>query len=705
MLAAIVFLAPALLAGIAAAAIPLVIHLMLRPRPRRLRFPPVTFLASALASGKRAQRVRDTWLLAARATLLGLFAFLLAGPTCTRQPATGSTHEPLAAAIVLDDSWSTRYRIDESGTVLDRCVEIGERVLQSSTAWPQPSAVGFYSADPASTPIDPTTDLGPTRDALDAVRAANPHAAALGRAIRDAARGIAAARQPNRRIVILTDLAAHAWRDVPPGVLRGIENLSVQVVCPYGEARSNLAIRGLSGPRTLQPENTPGGATAVISTEGLAARASLRVRHGSELVQKHVSIDLAAGENRELGLLLPALASGTYSLVVDIEPADRLEFDQKRYLTWQTGPRARVWLVSPNGPEDKADLSISIYRNLLAPETLEAREQPLDLQWLDPAAVASAAAKLGGERADLILVLPSNQMPDVARQALLKQVESGAALLLACSSNESQIDWPGLMRIFRAAPPKFDSMEAARAFEWESSSQFAGERNGLDELPKAYVRRRILLDQLSEGVVVHARFSDQVPAIVSKRLGRGELYLLATSPDPAWSELGIRAGGLLTWMHNLIGRTQSLADRAIQHTIGEPLSMPIGLPRGVNETKLIAETETREAISLPLVDGRIVELPIRDPGIYSIRSPDNGPAIRIAANWPPEESQLETISADKIGELLGVDAVEVTTGLPEEIKAPVPDWLAKVRNPQALFSLILMAVFAAEVWLSRRGSS
>lgn len=704
MLASLTFLAPSLLVGIAAAAIPIVIHLMLRPRPRRLRFPPVTFLASALASGKRAQRVRDTWLLTARATLLGLFALLLAEPTCTRRATSDTASGPIAAAIVLDDSWSTRYRLDESGTILDRCVAMGERLLLSSRGWPQPSALGFYSADPSSTPIDPATDVTATRDALAAAAAANPHAAPLGRALREAARGMAATRQSNRRIAILTDLAAHAWRDVQPGVFRGIENLTVRIVCPHGEPRSNLAIRSVSGPATLQPMNTPGGATATVLAEGLAARASLRARRGNELVQKQNAIDMAAGESREIGIQLPGLRRGTYWLAVDIEPADRLIFDQTRYLAWQTGPRARVWLVSQNGPEDN-DLSITIIRNLLAPESLEGAEQPLDFQWLDPSEIPAAAAKLGGERVDLIVLLPLNQLADVCRQTLLKQVESGAALLLVCSSSESQLDWPGLTRVFSTGTPKCERLDAARTFDWDAASPFAGERIGLDELPRAFVRRRLLLDPLSEGVLVHARFGDQVPAILSKRLGRGELYLMASSPDPAWSELGIRAGGLLTWLHTLIGRTQAAADRAIQFTIGESLRSPIILPRSVKSATLISETEITDEMALRPVDGRIADLPIRVPGAYAIKSPDSGPAFRIAANWPGEESELAAISPERIRELLGVDEVRVGDGLEEEQAVPGAWWLAKANDPLAIFSMVLMAVLTIEVWLSRRAQA
>src|SRR5687767_2505113 len=117
------FAVPALLYGLLAAATPFLIHWFLRPRPRRVIFPAVSLMKPALASGRRAQRLRDLWLLAVRAALLGVLAFLLAGPSCSSTAAQPESAQPIACALVIDDSWSVRYRLDADSTLLDRCRE------------------------------------------------------------------------------------------------------------------------------------------------------------------------------------------------------------------------------------------------------------------------------------------------------------------------------------------------------------------------------------------------------------------------------------------------------------------------------------------------------------------------------------------------------------------------------------------------------
>ena len=60
------FAFPALLGGALVAGLPWLIHLILRPRPQRVRFPAVTLLRPVLIAGRRASKLRNLWLLAIR---------------------------------------------------------------------------------------------------------------------------------------------------------------------------------------------------------------------------------------------------------------------------------------------------------------------------------------------------------------------------------------------------------------------------------------------------------------------------------------------------------------------------------------------------------------------------------------------------------------------------------------------------------------
>jgi len=75
------FLNASLLAGLLAAAIPVVVHLMSRREPRRIVFPATRFVKQRIASSQKRLQVRRWWLLGWRILILVALAFALARPT------------------------------------------------------------------------------------------------------------------------------------------------------------------------------------------------------------------------------------------------------------------------------------------------------------------------------------------------------------------------------------------------------------------------------------------------------------------------------------------------------------------------------------------------------------------------------------------------------------------------------------------------
>ncbi|MEL6105460.1 MAG: BatA domain-containing protein [Planctomycetota bacterium] len=74
------FLNTTLLLGLAAAAIPLVMHLIARREPRQIRFPSVRLLTQRVETNRSRMKVRRWWLLALRVAAFAVVAFALARP-------------------------------------------------------------------------------------------------------------------------------------------------------------------------------------------------------------------------------------------------------------------------------------------------------------------------------------------------------------------------------------------------------------------------------------------------------------------------------------------------------------------------------------------------------------------------------------------------------------------------------------------------
>ncbi len=703
--AGLYFASPALLLGAAAVVVPVVIHLLLRPRPRRVIFPPVEMLSSALAAGQRAQTLRNYRLLLARMALLALLAFLLAGPTCRPAAPTATGDEPTACVVIVDDSWSQRYQTDADRTPLDEQLEQAAELVRSARSWPQPSTVAVVWADPARPGCALLRDVDAALNALrpDAVRP--PHARPLGAALRRAVELLQTARQPARRIVVFTDNARHAWRDVDPGLLTGLENLELLVRSARSEGRSNLAVVDVRGPRGLHPASAPIPLQVTVRSDGAPARCRLVVREGPRVVRRIDEVEVPAGASTDVSIVLPGRRPGVYGLTVAVEPDDRLGFDQRRYVVIQVGRKPRAWLLTASDqPAD--DLTALLVRNLLAPETLPSEQQRVELEVFTPAELAGAARQadlLTERRPDLIVMLSDLDLNAAARRLLRRAVEAGAAaVLLPGSRVAGQADWAPLRKLLSDQPPRVEQLDAVLSMTWTEPPAADG---GLRELTRAAVRRRLLVAPAA-GARVLAEYSDGKPAIVARALGRGRVLLLTSSPDPDWSELGVRAAGLLTWLHHLMRAALGPADRTASFLAGQVDQRPFaGLPaRG---RALVRRTDSPEPVpaeSARLVDGRPADgWPTAQPGIYAVHAGPRRPAAALyTVNWPAEESDLTVASAERLAQLLGSGNVRLVSD-DDSGTGPATTWWQRLLtdDPAAVLPLLLVGLVLLEMALAK----
>src|ERR1041384_6642480 len=112
MLERLTFAHPAYLWGIAALALPIIVHLFNQRRPGPLAFGAIEFVRRSQRQKARRLRLRQILLLALRCLLIAAVACALARPSLKPKGAqTASAVGPQATALVLDASLSTRYRL------------------------------------------------------------------------------------------------------------------------------------------------------------------------------------------------------------------------------------------------------------------------------------------------------------------------------------------------------------------------------------------------------------------------------------------------------------------------------------------------------------------------------------------------------------------------------------------------------------------
>jgi hypothetical protein len=147
---------PILLGGLAVLVVPVLIHLIMRQKPKTLQFPAFRFLLQRHRTNLRKLRLRHLLLLALRILVLAALCLALAKPKVFSEQLALSADRPVAAVLVFDTSYSMDYKISGGPSRLDeakkRGLELldelpeGSRVAVLDTAEGVPTGRGAWQA-------------------------------------------------------------------------------------------------------------------------------------------------------------------------------------------------------------------------------------------------------------------------------------------------------------------------------------------------------------------------------------------------------------------------------------------------------------------------------------------------------------------------------------------------------------------------------
>ena len=293
-----------------------------------------------------------------------------------------------------------------------------------------------------------------------------------------------------------------------------------------------------------------------------------------------------------------------------------------------------------------------------------------------------------------------------SRQALLRAVERGAQLMLLPASRGDGAIPDELRALFTAAPLTSRAGQVTTMI-WEPSSPFAEAGEGLAELTRCAVRRRLIVERPLADVVVHGRYADGSAALLSRSRGDGAIWLLTTSPDPKWSDLGTRAAGLITLFFGLIDRAAGPPDLAANFTAHQQSRRifaglrPDGLLRVARLNDRAAEsTWVRLTQGVPDRDW-----PTDSAGLYGIRTAGKSqPSAIYAVNWPAAESDTTPITLDEITAILGTSEVEQRLdSQPDNAgSATALARLSRLLPPEPAAAVLLVLLFITELLLGNR---
>ncbi len=125
------FVFPILLGGLGLLLVPVLIHLIFRQKPRRLKFPAFRFLMQRSKTNLRKLQLRHLLLLVMRMLLLALVCLALARPKVSGDLLSLQTDRPVAIVLLFDTSYSMQYKTTSDKNRLDEAREQALRLLET----------------------------------------------------------------------------------------------------------------------------------------------------------------------------------------------------------------------------------------------------------------------------------------------------------------------------------------------------------------------------------------------------------------------------------------------------------------------------------------------------------------------------------------------------------------------------------------------
>ena len=659
---------PAFLWGLLAIGVPIVLHLLLRRRLPIVEFPLARLVARAEHVQQPRKRLNRVLLLLARALLLALLALSLARLTFGGSEVQAAG--PVAVVVVLDDSLSMRAASRAGRSAFEEGRDMADSVLAALPEGSEAAVLPLSQASAAG-----ALRLGsPDAARRELARAAPTHLALQAQAGLDAAlRVLTPSPLPDRRVVVVSDLARHGFSDLSlPRVGSAVQPRLVLLV-PERADGANLSVSGLDA------VVLPGGtlrATARVSAwgeQGQAHRAELEVRTRSlgdaERLAGRGRMDVATGavaERRfEIAAPPPGLGSTEARLPEDVLPADDVRH------AVHLVRRDPTLLVIDGDPQNLSFGSETFYlEKALAPGV------GLDLQARLTTVSEWGAKDLEGAAA--ILVANAPDMSAERAAALEAAVRAGSGLVVTLGNRVDQRAWNGsLAGLLPATLGLVSAPDVAATVA----------PGGALELPRVHVSRWYRLEPSPDAEVL-ARLSDGSPLVVSAALGAGRVILLATSIDREWTDLPI-SPWFLAFVRDLVGRAMPR---------GDSLPLPpvvVGQEADVSQLSL----SSAAVVEGPGAPARIESATVKPsvPGVHVIR---DGGTVRaaFAAVTDPAESDLSRVAAEEIAR-----RVQGSFDVGGIVEGGGLGWAGGLQAWKALL-LALVALLAAESWLSRRAA-
>ena len=527
------FLNPAFLFGLAAASIPVIIHLLNLKKLQKIEFSTLTFLKELQKSKLRRIKIRQWLLLALRVLIILLLVMAFSRPTLKGVAIGGTTSAAKTSVVFIIDNTISMSAVDEKGSLLNQ-VKTAALKLANLLQQGDDAAIIFVSDDNPDN-IFSTSNVEELKKKIEQTKSSDKRGN-FQKAILNAGDILKQSNNFNKEIYILSDFQSNMIADATSmGDLKNLfdEKIRIYTINYSGKNFSNISVDKIESKSQIFEKdkfvNFSVQLTNHSNTNAENNVVSLFI-NGERNAQKSFSVE--SGKSLEINIESAIKNTGFVEVQARLEDDD-INGDNNRYLNIYVPDKIPVIIFS----EEKSDAKfINLALNASDGGNLQVDEASLNqIQSYDLKKYSSV----------ILIGTPVES----SLQKLKQYVENGGGLLIFPSSKEDLNSFKNICSYFNLAKQVsvsgkinsdnkffvFDKIELQHPllqniFEDETKKQF--------ESPEIYLHYKLLADERAKKII---GLNDGSDFMNEYKAGRGKIILCNTSPVLSWSSFPLKS--------------------------------------------------------------------------------------------------------------------------------------------------------------------
>lgn len=692
------FLNPLFLIGLAAAAIPIALHLLNLRKLKTVEFSTLRFLKELQKTKIRRLKLKQIILLILR-TLIIIFAVLaFARPTIEGNLPFVESYARSSSVIIIDNSFSMDVS-DEYGNRLNQTRNAALRILSSMKDGDEVAVIEAAS-QPNTAQFSLSSNFDYLKEQISNIKISNRRAD-LESALRRSAMILSESKNLNREIFVLSDFQSNVLiselKDTAGLFREKVSIFSIPVGSTSRTDIQNLSVDSLNLITRIFQTGKPVELDAQIRNNSKRDANSIVVSLllNDERVSQR-TIDIPAGEMRQLSLSAPPKSAGVTVGKIEIE-GDALDSDNKRHFGFIVPEKPTIAIVGSQSSISFLSLALKAAGG----------NEPI-------ANIASVSNNefAGLDLSNFDMIIISGSLSKIDNQRIAEYAQTGGSILLfadenvsvqALSENLASLGFAG------ATAQSYPQNQAARFTSVDKHHPlFDGVFKGVTDKKEIIESPNIYKAAPANG----GQAIIEMPggAFLSEvKYGEGKIIYCAVPPNTSWSNFPMTGLFPALILRSALYLSSSESS-GIYIEPGNPIV--VGLPKRFStesNLKLIDPTGNEsfhQPVKLP--SGVVLTFEgLNQLGTYKLQTTNGKPITIISINPSPSESSLTPVSQDNLSNWLETRFPNVNL---EYI--PVTDDLTKgitrARTGAELWQLFLiLAILSAiaEMLVERSGKT